>query len=109
MISGRNIFAQIPPVFNDEIFEVIQETSRLKIERILTAGQVTPAGQWLCQHRHEWVILLNGEARLCFKKDLQMLDMRAGDYIHIAPGIEHRVEWTHPDQECIWLAVHYDE
>lgn len=109
MISGKNIFENIPAEMPVEMFEIIQEKPHVKIERILSKGQVTAAGEWLCQPQHEWVILLQGEAQLCFKKDRQVMNLRAGDYIQIASGIEHRVEWTHPDQTCIWLAIHYDD
>jgi len=33
--------------------------------------------------------------------------LEEGDYVHIRPHVRHRVEWTDPEQETVWLAVHY--
>jgi len=32
---------------------------------------------------------------------------QAGDYINIPAFKKHKVSWTLPNQESIWLAVHY--
>jgi cupin 2 domain-containing protein len=34
--------------------------------------------------------------------------LKAGDFVDIAPLRRHRVEWTLPGRETIWLAVHYE-
>ena len=37
----------------------------------------------------------------------QVVEMRPGDHIHLPPRQRHRVEWTDPAQDTVWLAVHY--
>jgi len=50
--------------------------------------------------------LLKGEAILSFEneKDIKLI---AGDYLNIPALKKHRVSWTLPDAESIWLAVHF--
>jgi cupin 2 domain-containing protein len=52
------------------------------------------------------VILLKGEAVISFM-DEDDIRLKAGDYINIPAHKKHRVSWTKPDEETIWLAVHY--
>jgi cupin 2 domain-containing protein len=33
--------------------------------------------------------------------------LKRGDFLDIAPHRRHRVEWTHPQEPTVWLAVHY--
>jgi cupin 2 domain-containing protein len=33
--------------------------------------------------------------------------MKAGDYVEIPAHTRHRVEWTDPDEDTVWLAVYY--
>jgi len=33
--------------------------------------------------------------------------MMPGSYVHIPAHCKHRVEWTDPDVETIWLAMYY--
>jgi cupin 2 domain-containing protein len=35
--------------------------------------------------------------------------LKSGDFIDIAPHRRHRVDWTHPDEPTIWLAIHYNQ
>jgi cupin 2 domain-containing protein len=34
--------------------------------------------------------------------------LRTGDFVDIAAHRRHRVEWMHPTEPTVWLAVHYD-
>ena len=47
-----------------ELFDPIVSAKGLCIERIVSTGQATPAGEWLDQDQDEGVILLRGEAAL---------------------------------------------
>jgi len=51
-------------------------------------------------------MLLQGEAVLSFI-DEPAIKLKAGDFLNIPAHKKHRVEWTTPDVETIWLAVHY--
>jgi cupin 2 domain-containing protein len=78
----------------------------LRIERILSTGQSSPPGYWYDQPQSEWVLLLQGEARLAFEDEPESRLMKPGDFLEIAPHRRHRVEST--ASPTLWLAVHYD-
>ena len=101
-----NIFESIPKELPDELFENIISKDGLKIERIVSYGHTTTEFDWYEQEKDEWVILLKGEAILSFEneKDIKLI---AGDYLNIPALKKHRVSWTLPDAESIWLAVHF--
>ena len=42
----------------DEFSEKLIESAGVKIERIISTGQVTPEGKWFDQEKDEWVLLL---------------------------------------------------
>ena len=107
MIKYKNIFSSIPSGVSDEIFETIIKTSNVKIERIISHGQATPEKFWYDQDWHEWVIVMQGQAKLRFHDDNELVEMNVGDYINIPANTKHRVEWTPANEETIWLAVHY--
>jgi cupin 2 domain-containing protein len=104
---STNIFSEIPEHLPEELFECILKQDNILIERIVSNGQVTPAGQWYDQTRDEWVILLQGQATLLLEKNWQLVKLTPGDYLLIPAHTRHRVEWTLPDFNTIWLAVHY--
>jgi cupin 2 domain-containing protein len=39
--------------------------------------------------------------------DGEEVHLRGGDYINIPAHKKHRVSWTTPKQESVWLAIHY--
>ena len=102
-----NLFAKLPARSADELVDVLAAGGAVRIERIVSTGQVTPPGQWLCQDEAEWVIVLRGRATLRFEGDPSPIALEVGDHVTIAPRRRHRVEWTDPDQPTVWLAVHY--
>ncbi|MCP4650896.1 MAG: cupin domain-containing protein [PVC group bacterium] len=105
----RNLFEEIPKEIPEEIFETLVETGELKMERIISLGQVTPTGKWLKQEQDEWVILLKGGAKLLFEAENQVIEFAPGDCLHIPADCRHRVEWTDPVQKTVWLALHYSD
>lgn len=105
-MKKSNIFDLIPATLKDELFEELISKDGLKIERIVSHGHVTPEFEWYDQRREEWVILLKGEAVISFLNE-DDVRLKAGDYINIAAHKKHRVSWTKPDEDTIWLAVHY--
>ena len=70
-------------------------------------GHASPEGFWYEQATHEWVLLVSGAARVRFEGDAEAVAMTPGDYLHIPARRRHRVEWTAPDVDTVWLAVHY--
>ena len=90
--------------------ETVQELLRggnFRLQRIVSTGQTTPEGQWYDQDTDEWVLLLSGAARLRFDGEDELLPMQPGDYVNIPAHVRHRVEWTDPDRETVWLALHF--
>ena len=90
-----------------ELFQTLLNKRSLKIERIISTGQATAEGKWLKNRRNEWVILLQGAARLRFLKNNRLVKIKAGSHLLIPANEIHRVDWTDPKQETIWLAVYY--
>ncbi len=106
-IQTGNIFKDVPPNIRQEICETLVRDSGVKIERIVSKGQASKKGFWYDQDQNEWVMVVKGEAKLRFERDDELLTLSAGEYVHIPAHVRHRVEWTPPDTETIWLAVYY--
>ncbi len=102
-----NLFTADVERARGEVFETLIETNHFRLERIVSTGQATPGGEWYDQERNEWVALLSGSAGLLFEGESRARVMRPGDCVLIPARRRHRVEWTDPDQETIWLALHY--
>ena len=101
-----NLFSGIPDNLNDEVFESLVQVDNLKIERIISKGHTSPAQGWYQQDQNEWVVVLKGEAKLLFADDREV-HLLPGDHINIPAQCRHKVSWTLPDTETIWLAIHY--
>uniref|UniRef100_A0A832H2W3 Cupin domain-containing protein n=1 Tax=Oscillatoriales cyanobacterium SpSt-402 TaxID=2282168 RepID=A0A832H2W3_9CYAN len=102
----KNIFEELPGNLEMEVFEILASSDTTKIERIVSKGHTTASGKWYDQDRHEWVIVLQGEALLIFE-DGESMRLTQGSYVNIPAHTKHRVDWTDPTQETIWLAIHY--
>ncbi len=107
MPSINNLFSGLPAQLPNECFEPILQRNGIEIERIISKGHVTPAGQWYDQEGDEWVLLLQGQATLVFQNAAEPIHLQAGDYLLIPAHCRHRVEWTDPAIESIWLAIHW--
>ncbi|HEV8711522.1 MAG TPA: cupin domain-containing protein [Candidatus Binatia bacterium] len=106
-MKPQNLLSPLPVVVPEEIFTPLLQGERFKLERIVSAGQATPPGEWYDQETHEWVMLLSGSAGLVFEGETEVCVLRPGDYLHIPAHQRHRVEWTDAQQKTVWLAVHY--
>jgi len=101
----NNIFAEIPDELDNELMQVLQQSDNIKIQRIVSKGQVSPETGWYDQQQNEWVIVIKGEAVITFEQT--EVAMQAGSYINIPAHTRHKVSWTHPDLETVWLVVYY--
>ncbi len=109
MPSIKNIFTNLPEKpLADELFETLLVRSNLKLERIISTGQVTPSNKWYQQDTAEWVLLLQGNTKIIIQGQGEHA-LTAGDYLLIPAHTQHRVSWTDPDQVCVWLALHIAE
>ena len=102
----KNLFEEIPPTRADEFFDTLVQTGQVRIERIVSRGHSAPAEGWFDADRTEWVALLRGAARLEFEDGLELC-LGPGDWLEIPSHCRHRVAWTDPHRETVWLAVHY--
>lgn len=102
---GQNFFSDIPEFLSEELMQTITSSAEMRIERIVSQGQNSPENFWYDQPENEWVIVLAGSAVLEFVDKEIILCM--GDYLLIPAHKKHRVKWTDPDQQTIWLAVFY--
>ena len=107
MIEITNLLHSIPADLNGELIEALVDRRSLRIERIVSRGHSSPTDFWYDQEEHEWVLLLAGRARLRFAPDDSGVELGAGDSLTIPAHQRHRVEWTDPEQDTIWLAVFY--
>jgi cupin 2 domain-containing protein len=103
----RNIHADLPTALTGEQFETLIRSDYVHIERIVSHGQATPEGEWLEQELDEWVLLLSGSAGILFEGETAPRSLTRGDHLLIPARCRHRVEWTAPDCDSIWLAVHF--
>lgn len=102
-----NLLADLPPAGRDELFQEILQRPGVRIERIVSSGQATPAGEWYDQGWDEWVLLLSGSAGLLLEGEEGPRTLAPGDYLLLPARCRHRVEWTDPDLKTVWLAVHF--
>jgi cupin 2 domain-containing protein len=103
----KNIFNDIPSNLSKEILDEIISTDKIRIERIISKGQTSPENFWYDQEENEWVIVIKGKAKLKIIDEDELIELNEGDYINIPSHKKHRVEWTDPESETIWLAVFY--
>lgn len=103
-----SLFAEIPQTLPEELCQTLFQSSTVRIERILSQGQHSAENTWYDQEQTEWVLLLQGKARLSFI-DAEPVELNPGDYLLLPAHCKHRVDSTASDQISIWLAVHvYD-
>ena len=103
----NNIFSNIPASLPDELVDILAEHQNIRIERIVSRGHTSPDGFWYDQDQSEFVLVVSGEAELRFEGENDPVRMQAGDYLVIPANRKHRLEWTSPDQDTVWLAVFY--
>ncbi len=101
-----NIYSAIPQQLPDELLQTLYAKGPVQIERILSKGHASADDDWYAQIQDEWILLLDGRAELQFKNKTELIKLKPGDYLHIPAHTLHRVHWTAPDQETIWLAIH---
>jgi cupin 2 domain-containing protein len=102
-----SLFSEIPAELPDERFEALIETPGFRLERILSQGQATPPGQWYDQDRDEWVLLVEGAARLSVEGRAEPVELAPGDTVLLPAHCRHRVDWTPEDRVTVWLALHF--
>lgn len=101
----KNLFAGLPVSLPDELTEVLCRSGGVRVERIVSRGHRSPPGFWYDQAESEFVLLVKGRAAVLFEGEPEPKVLEEGDWVEIKPHVRHRVEWTAPDQDTVWLAV----
>lgn len=99
-----NLLLDLPQPARGEVLDELLCLGRVRIERIVSS----PASPSMLydQVQHEWVLLLQGQARLWLAGE--EIELGAGDSLCIPARTPHRVLWTSADPLCVWLAVHIE-
>lgn len=101
----KNLLETVTPTSESpELFDTLL-TGRhgLLVERIVSHGHTTPDGEWYDQERDEWVLVLEGHARLGYADGTEV-GLHQGDSLLIPRHVRHRVLFT--SSPCVWLAIH---
>lgn len=105
-VRAGSLFADVPTCLAAERFDPLLSAANVRIERIVSTGQATPAGEWFDQAWDEWVVVISGAAELVLENEESPRCLGPGDYVFLPAGTRHRVAWTTPDRPTVWLAVH---
>jgi cupin 2 domain-containing protein len=106
-IRAGKLFDGLPERLPEENFLTLLDQPGFRLERIVSTGQATPAGEWYDQPQPEWVILLTGSAGLLIAGEPEPRPLEPGNWLLLPAHVRHRVEWTDPDRPTVWLALHY--
>lgn len=106
MHSG-NLYCDLVAGLPEELFTTLLDAGHVRIERIVSYGTSSPDEFWYDQAHDEWVIVLQGAARLALED--KVVELKPGGFLNLPAHTKHRVEWTTPDEPTIWLAIHYGE
>lgn len=93
----------VPDAPGAETFSELLVGGGARVERI--ASRAVTDGAWYDQDKDEFVLLVAGAARLAFADGTEHA-LTPGDWVHLPAACRHRVAWTDPAVETIWLAVH---
>ena len=100
-----NIFDKIIVDKEEENFFEIFKNETIKIEKIVSNGQISPENFWYEQEKSEFILLLEGFAILEFEN--REVELKKGDCLNIKAMEKHRVKFTSLDEPTIWFAVFY--
>jgi len=105
MKKPRNLFQGIPEALDQELVEKLLEHDSFRIERVVSRGHASPPKFWYDQDEHEWVVVLTGKAQLQIDGEEDLVTLDPGDTYALPAHTKHRVAWTEPNHDTIWLAV----
>ena len=105
---------------NEEIVKILVKNENVKIEEIISTGQVTG---WQESDKNEFVILIQGNAEIeyfennDYKRNImknqrntnnKKLQLVRGDTVLINKGERHRVSYTSKEPCCVWICIFFD-
>jgi hypothetical protein len=101
MTSGRLRAPGTAPATGERT-EVLSAGAGWRVEQILSGRLDAPVDDLL--DHVEWVMVVHGHAQLDLSG--RVLELDAGDWVRIGPGLPHRVLSAEPGTS--WLAVHVE-
>jgi len=107
MTDKGSMYEGIPAKLPEEMVETLCTSGKVRIERIVSRGHASPPGFWYDQKENEFVLVLSGSAGVTLADTGETVVLKAGDYLNIPAGAKHRVAWTDPDGDTVWIAVFY--
>ncbi len=108
-VPAGSLLSDLPPGrLPEELFTTLATAVGVRVERILSTGQSSPEGFWYDQAWGEFVLVVQGAARLQIDGEAER-PLGPGDWMMIPAHTRHRVAWTDPDRPTVWLAVHIGE
>ena len=99
-----NLFELPAGIHREEISDILWQTEALRVERIVSWGQVSPEGFWYDQEEDEWVSVLEGAGEVEFS-DGTKTRLGRGDALFLPAHVRHRVSFTSKEPPCVWLCV----
>ena len=91
---------------NKEISTILAEGKNVRIERIVSTGQITASDFRYDQTENEFVTVLQGEAKILFDNGIEQ-HLVQGDYLTIPAHCRHKVTHTSTEPACVWLVVFF--
>jgi len=99
VIQECNLYESPEPAPDNEVFSILFQNPALRIESI--RSWLNHPGEWYNQSEDEWVVLLEGKARLEIHDGI--VELNRGDSLFIPKHTPHRVVWT--SKNAHWLGV----
>lgn len=104
---AQNLCDGIPCSLPDEFSQILCQSDGFRIERIVSRGHASPPGFWYDQAENEFVLLVKGRASLTLEGQPDPVVLEPGDWLDLKAHTRHRVDWTAPDEDTVWLAMFY--
>ena len=105
-MNAGDLLRDLPANIPEELVETLAESGSARIERIVSTGHASPEDSWYDQPAREFVVVVQGRARLEFD-DGETLELATGGWVDIPAHRRHRVAWTDADGPTVWLAIHW--
>ena len=105
MITVSNLLESLPDARAGEITQALLSARGVRMERIVSHGQASAPDFWYDQDAAEWVMLLAGRAHLEIEGEDAVRALGPGDAVFLPAHCRHRVAWTDPQSQTVWLAL----
>ena len=102
---AANLLSVPTQLLAEELLTDILVRPGCRIERIVSFGQVTPPDHPFLQEWDEWVLILQGAARVMMNG--REFALTPGEHLFIPAHAPHWVTFTQPESPTVWLAIHF--